>query len=136
MDLLDLMNMSLKVNSYPFNLNIDTKDTAEGGGASMKYTLMTIFSVNLLLKLVISSSAALMWSLIHVLQAFRYILLVNIKMPLLIGVLMKYMGVVVGEVDEIDSIIPDLVNTYVINSTDISPTSILYERFEENGMLN
>lgn len=102
----------------------------------MKYTLMTIFSVNLLLKLVISSSAALMWSLIHVLQAFRYILLVNIKMPLLIGVLMKYMGVVVGEVDEIDSIIPDLVNTYVINSTDISPTSILYERFEENGMLN
>ena len=99
----------------------------------MKYTLMTMFSVNLVLKFVISSSAALMWSLIHVLQAFRYILLVNIKMPLLIGVLMKYTGVVVGEVDEIESFVPDIVNTYIINSTDINPHTILYERFEENG---
>ena len=125
--------MYLKVKFNYAYVNIETKETAEGGGTSIKYTLMTIFSVNLGLKLVISSSAALMWSLIHVLQAFRYILLVNIKMPLLIGILMKYMGVVIGEVDEIDSMIPDLVNTFVINSTDISPTSILYERFEEHG---
>jgi hypothetical protein len=52
----------------------------------MKYTLMTMFSVNMVLKTVISSSAALMWSLIHVLQVFRYILMININRSKMIDI--------------------------------------------------
>ena len=99
----------------------------------MKYTLMTMFSVNMVLKMVISSSAALMWSLIHVLQAFRYILLININMPILINILMEYLAVVVGEVDEIEEIMPDLFNTYVIDGDALNTNMTLYTRFEENG---
>ena len=99
----------------------------------MKYTLMTMFSVNMVLKMVISSSAALMWSLIHVLQAFRYILLININMPILIDILMQYLAVVVGEVDEIEEIMPDLFNTYVIDGETLNTNITLYTKFEENG---
>ena len=102
----------------------------------MKYTLMTMFSVNMVLKMVISSSAALMWSLIHVLQAFRYILLININMPILVNILMEYLAVVVGEVDEIEEIMPDLFNTYVIDGETLNTNITLYTRFEENGKIN
>jgi hypothetical protein len=99
----------------------------------MKYTLLTMFSVNLLLKLVISTSAATMWSLIHVLQVFRYILLINIDMPITIEILMQYLAVVVGEVNEIEDIMPDLFNTYVIDGETLNSDMILYPKFKDNG---
>ena len=99
----------------------------------MKYTLLSMFSVNLLLKLVISSSAALMWSLIHVLQVFRYILMININMPVMTVILMQYLAVVVGEVDEIEELMPDLVGSYLIKEEDLTYNVTLYTKFEENG---
>lgn len=99
----------------------------------MKYTLISMFSINMLLKVVISSSAALMWSLIHVLQAFRYILLINIKMPKMTEILMKYLAVVVGDVDEMEEMIPDIFNTYIIDSDSLNVNVTLYTKFEENG---
>jgi hypothetical protein len=101
----------------------------------MKYTLLTMFSVNLLLKLVISSSAATMWSLIHVLQVFRYILMININMPLIMQILMQYLAVVVGEVDEIESLVPDIFNTYIIDGDSLKSDATLYPKFEENGKM-
>jgi hypothetical protein len=120
-----------KQNSYI----LGEKATAESGGQSMKYTLLTMFSVNLLLKLVISSSAATMWSLIHVLQVFRYILMINVDMPVTIQILMQYLAVVVGEVNEVEDLIPDLFNTYIIDGEALNSSVTLYPKFEENGKI-
>ena len=73
-----------------------------------------------------------MWSLIHVLQAFRFILMINIRMPLLVDTLMSYLAVVVGEVDEVEEMVPDLLNDYVLQKRSLR-VEVLYPRFEENG---
>jgi len=93
---------------------------------------MAMLSFNLLLKVVISSSAALLWSLVHVLQVFRYILMINIRMPLLVDTLMGFLAVVVGEVDEMEELVPDLLNDYLLNAS-LPGESVLYPRFEDNG---
>ena len=102
----------------------------------MKYTLLTIFSVNMALKVVISSSAALMWSLIHVLQVFRYVLLINIKMPAIVDILVEYLVVVIGEVDEIEEMVPDLFNTYIVDGEALNTDVTLYPKFENSGKTN
>lgn len=111
----------------------EVEGSANSGGQGMKYTLISLFGANMAIKMVISSSAALMWSLIHVLQAFRYILMINILMPKMIKILMEYLAVVIGEVDEIEAILPDYMNTYVIDSDNLNQDAITLERFEENG---
>jgi len=117
--------------------NIDDKKSAESSGSSMKYTILTMFSMNLLLKIIISSSAALMWSLIHVLQVFRYILMINLNMPKVVDILMKYLAVVIGEIDELEELVPDWFSNYVIsNPTDLKVNITLYSRFEDNGIIN
>lgn len=76
-----------------------------------------------------------MWTLIHSLQIFRYILLVNMKMPRMIDIMQKYLRVAIGEVDEIDNLIPDWISMYIINSEDVDSNNTLYPRFEEQGKL-
>ena len=118
------------------HLSTEDKQSAESSGSSMKYTLLTMFSMNLVLKIVISSSAALMWSLIHVLQVFRYILMINLNMPKIVDILMKYLAVVIGEIDEVEELVPDWFSNYVIsNPADLNVNITLYSRFEENGMI-
>ena len=46
---------------------------------------------------------------------------------------MEYLAVVVGEVDEIEEMMPDLFNTYVIDGDALNTNMTLYTRFEENG---
>ena len=111
----------------------EVEGSANSGGQGMKYTLISIFGANMAIKTVVSSSAALMWSLLHVLQAFRYILMINIVMPKLIIILMQYLAVVIGEVDEFEEILPDYFNQYVINSEELNQDVVILERFEENG---
>ena len=111
----------------------DAEAAASNSGSSMKYTLISVFSINMALRFVISSSAALMWSLIHVLQSFRCILMMNIDMPKVIGIMMEYLVVVIGEVDEIEELIPDVLNLYVLNSEDLSKNMTIYSKFEQNG---
>ena len=111
----------------------DAEAAASNSGSSMKYTLISVFSINMALRFVISSSAALMWSLIHVLQSFRCILMMNIDMPKVIGIMMEYLVVVIGEVDEIEELIPDVLNVYVLNSEDLSKNMTIYSKFEQNG---
>ena len=111
----------------------DAEAAVSNSGSSMKYTLISVFSINMALRFVISSSAALMWSLIHVLQSFRCILMMNIDMPKVIGIMMEYLVVVIGEVDEIEELIPDVLNVYVLNSEDLSKNMTIYSKFEQNG---
>ena len=111
----------------------DTEAAASNGGSSMRYTLISIFTINMGMKLIVSSSAALMWSLIHVLQLFRYILMMNINMPKLIGILMEYLVVVIGEVDELEEHTPDILNEYLLDRNDLIQNMTIYPRFKENG---
>lgn len=120
------------LNEYEFIPPL-TKAAANNGGSSMKYTLISMFSVNMVLKFVISSSAAVLWSLIHVLQAFRFMLMMNIQMPGVITTLMQYLVVVIGEVDEIENKVPDLINMYIINQADIENNVTIFPRFVANG---
>lgn len=102
----------------------------------MQYSLMTMFSVNMLLKLIISSSVAVMWSLIHVLQLFRYILFINIQTPDIMENLISYLGVVIGDIEDVESIMPDLLNIYAINSSEIVKNVTLYAKFSDNGKVS
>ena len=114
-------------------LSPEVESGVNNGGQSMKYTLISLFSVNIAIKMFISSSAAIMWSLIHVLQAFRYILMINIKMPKIIDILMEYMAVVVGEVEEAEKIVPDVINIYFLNSSDINDKMYIQSSFQKYG---
>ena len=102
----------------------------------MKYVILFMFTINIVLKILIGSSAALMWGLIHSLQIFRYILMVNLDMPKLVDIILRYLAVAVGEIDEIENIMPDVVSTYIIDSSELNTNYTLYPRFEENGNLN
>ena len=99
----------------------------------MEYTLMTMFSINMLLKVVISSSASIMWSLIHVLQLFRYILYINVGSSSIMSTLISYLAIVVGDIGDYESYLPDVLNEYLLNSTVISKDQILYQSFIDNG---
>jgi hypothetical protein len=54
-------------------------------------------------------------------------------MPITIEILMQYLAVVVGEVNEIEDIMPDLFNTYVIDGETLNSDMILYPKFKDNG---
>ena len=108
-------------------------ETVSDGGASMKYTIISMFSVNMLIKLFISSSASSMWSLIHVLQVFRFIFMISINMPDLVSVMMDYLTVVIGEIDELEVFIPDIYNTYIIDSDELNKDAVVVGKFKENG---
>ena len=88
------------------------REAVSNGGASKKYTMISMFSINMLIKLFISSSALIMRSLIYVLQVFRYILMININMPDLILVMMDYLAIVVGDIDELENFTPYIYNIY------------------------
>ena len=59
--------------------------------------------------------------------------MMNIDMPKVIGIMMEYLVVVIGEVDEIEELIPDVLNVYVLNSEDLSKNMTIYSKFEQNG---
>ena len=120
------------LNTFEY-ISPEVLETTSNGGASMKYTIISMFSINMLMKLFISSSASSMWNLIHMLQVFRLILMININMPILISVMMDYLAIAVGEIDELEQFIPDIYNTYIINSDELNEDAIMVGRFKQNG---
>ena len=56
-------------------------------------------------------------------------------MPQIVDIMMQYLAVVVGEIEEIEQIVPDVFTLYAINSTDLNTNITLYSRFEDNGIL-
>ena len=113
-------------------LSPEAVEAVSGGGSGVKYTILSMFSINLALRFIISSSAATMWSLIHVLQVFRYTLMMNIFVPKLVRIMLQYLVVVIGEIDELEELIPDVLNEYVLNTDDLAQNMTIYSKFEEN----
>ena len=120
------------LNSYDY-LSDEVTDAVRGGGLSMKYIIMSLLASNLLLKLVFSVSASLMWFLINVLQLFRFILMIDIVTPKVMSILLEYIAVVVGDVKEMEIPFPDLINTYIINEADLRQDVYIPAKFLERG---
>ena len=127
------MTTFLKVSTHTIPTGLVQIEAAEKGGTGLKYTIMTFFSVNMLLKVALAASASHLWSIIHVLQALRYILMINVRLPILVKMLMKYMAVAVGDIEELEDILPNVITDYMIDTSDISSKEILYDKFIENG---
>ena len=49
--------------------------------------------------------------------------------------LVNYLGIVVGDSGDSEKMLPDIVNQYLINSSDISSNFTLYTKFSDNGMM-
>ena len=54
-------------------------------------------------------------------------------MPEMIDILMEYLVVVIGEIDELEDLIPDLINDYVIDQEELTVNMTILSKFEENG---
>ena len=47
--------------------------------------------------------------------------------------LISYLAIVVGDIGDYESYLPDVLNEYLLNSTVISKDQILYQSFIDNG---
>ena len=47
--------------------------------------------------------------------------------------LISYLAIVVGDIGDVESYLPDVFNEYLLNSTMISTNQILYQSFINNG---
>ena len=91
-----------------------------------------MFSVNMLLNIIIAASTSLLWSLINVLQVLRYILMINIITPSSVKILIKYLAVAVGDIEELQDLVPNMFRLF-LNNTEIGEAKVLYPKFKENG---
>ena len=55
------------------------------------------------------------------------------EMPSLIQIILKYLAVAVGEIDEIENLMPDVLTTYVVDTSELNYNYTLYPRFKDNG---
>ncbi len=98
----------------------------------MELSILLVFIMNVLFQISTSSSDSLMWSLIHSLQIIRYICMVNVKVPKIFDVFIRYLAVTIGEVDQIYVFIPNWFGEYVVGDEMRYETRI-EQRFKDNG---
>ncbi len=61
---------------------------------------MSVFSFNIGLKIIMNSSMQYLWSLVHALQVFSYLLYLNIEFPENVKQFSKYLRVASGDIEE------------------------------------
>ena len=59
--------------------------------------------------------------------------MIDIHMPRLISMTIDYLAIVIGEIDELDDILPDIYNDYVFDSEKLNQDAVVLQRFEEHG---
>ena len=86
-----------------------SQGTIDSAGNSTKFAAIMLLLFNLGLKILLKSAMSFIWDLVHILQVFRYEILLNIAFPWNVidfGKLMKFAN---GDVEEINNMIPDIV---------------------------
>ena len=135
----DQANNSLSDGKIVGNLNtyiyipIWILQSTETSGSGFKYTIISLFSINMLIKLFVSSTASLMWNMIHVLQVLRLILMIDIQMPRLISMTIDYLEIVIGEIEELEDVVPDPFNEYIIDSEQLNENAFVPDNLEKHG---
>jgi hypothetical protein len=71
--------------------------TVGAGGAAMKYAALTAIGFQLGLKVVIGGSMQYLWGLVHALQVFQYLLLMNINFPPQLPTFVSYFSIASGD---------------------------------------
>eukprot|EP00347_Sterkiella_histriomuscorum_P006839 403351236 len=113
-------------------------NTAEGGGQSLKYTFISVFSVNIALKFVLNSSMQYLWGLVHALQVFNFLLYMNIDFPDNVMLFSKYLMVASGDIDEFNQYIPNVADM-IVNQDNIverSDNDKLQQKFQDNTKIS
>jgi hypothetical protein len=78
-----------------------SETAVNGGGESMKYSFLTVVSLNILLKVVLQSSMSAMWSAVHTLQVFHLLLYMDFNFPNNLLKFGEYLAVAEGDLEEI-----------------------------------
>ena len=61
--------------------------------------------------------------------------MINIDAPEVMDILMKYLAVVVGEIEELEDLVPDWFTQYIVDTSDLEINITLYPRFQEYGKI-
>lgn len=86
----------------------------------MKYAFLSAMGFQLGLKVIINGSMQYLWGLVHALQVFQYLLLLNIDFPPNLPAFTSYFSIASGDTDSmgVTDYIPDI-KKYLINVDDI-----------------
>ena len=143
--IVDLNGNILVNNSYaernpaPFIYVSDDENNAiNGGGASMKYAFLSAMGFQLGLKIIINGSMQYLWGLVHALQVFQFLLLMNIDFPPNLAGFASYFSIASADTGSlgIREYIPDL-KSFLINVEDIEgqyDNEMLPPKFVEKGL--
>ena len=87
-------------NPAPFvYVSDDEQNAIAGGGESMKYAFLSALGFQLGLKVIINGSMQYLWGLVHALQVFQYLLLMNIDFPPNLPAFVAYFSIATGDTD-------------------------------------
>lgn len=103
-------------------------------GGSVTGTIIIVFVMNLLFQISAMSSDSLMWSLIHSLQIIRYIYMVNVKVPRVLDVFIKYLAITIGEVDVLYEKVPKVAGA-IVSDSDLHSNARISQRFVDSGKI-
>ena len=102
--------------------------------AQVKGAIIGCFSAKFVMKAFMQASMSFLWGLVNTLQLFMYESMINIKIPATTIAFMKFMNTVTGDVEETDSVVPDILHHY-LNETIVfdSQHDFFRENFNEIG---
>jgi len=75
-----------------------------------------------------------LWSLVHALQVFHFLLYLNIEFPQNLISFAQYLQVASGEIEEFQQFIPDILGFFIDYDTIQEDWDVLQERFIEGGI--
>jgi hypothetical protein len=108
-------------NPAPFiYVSEDEANAIAGGGESMKYAFLSALGFQLGLKVIINGSMQYLWGLVHALQVFQYLLLMNIDFPPNLPAFTGYFSIASGDTGSmgIKDYLPDI-KKFLIKVEDI-----------------
>ena len=107
-----------------------TKEAIDGSGTGINGAVIGAFGVNLLLKSFQKSAMRFVWSMLHSLQIYRYLAMLNINLPGNLIQFVSYFDLATGKVGGGSS----LPNMFVLVPFDISTgEDRLRDKFREIG---
>jgi len=114
-----------------------------GGGSSLKYTFVSVLSFNIIIKILMyriflnsfrKSSMNYLWSLVHALQVFNFLLYMNIEFPANLRLFGNYLEIASGEIEELQQFVPDILS-HIFDYDEIEEDwDVLQDSFRECGI--